>query len=130
MSWQTDDPVRNAVLADLVELEHLLLDPQVRADPDRVRALLHEGFEEIGASGRHWHRDAIIDTLADDPGEGFETSQVDASFVAHDAVLITYAVRALDEGRTISRRSSLWVRDAHDQWTLRYHQGTKVGPTH
>lgn len=126
MRWDPDDPVRNAVLADLVELEHQLLDPQVRADVDRVRGLLHEDFEEVGASGRHWHKEAILDVLADHPGVGFETSQVDAQFVAHDAVLITYAVRTLDDDHAVSRRSSLWTRDLHDVWTLRYHQGTSV----
>lgn len=127
MRWHADDPVRNAVLADLVDLEHQLLDPEVRADIDRVRSLLHDEFEEVGASGRHWHKDAILDVLADHPGVGFETSQVDAQFVSHDAVLITYAVRTLDDEHAVSRRSSLWVRDHLDRWSLRYHQGTKVG---
>lgn len=126
MRWHADDPVRNAVLSDLVELEHQLLDPQVRADIDRVHGLLHEEFEEVGASGRHWHKDAILDVLADHPGVGFETSQVDAQFVTHDAVLITYAVRTLDEEHAVSRRSSLWIRDSQDVWRLRYHQGTRV----
>ncbi|MBJ7472099.1 MAG: DUF4440 domain-containing protein [Solirubrobacteraceae bacterium] len=125
MRWHIDDPAGNAALADLVELEHVLLDPQIRADPDRVRSLLHEDFEEVGASGRHWHRDAIVDALAGEPGHGHETSQVDAHFVTPDAVLITYAARTLDEHHRVSRRSSLWIRDAHG-WALRYHQGTPV----
>ncbi len=126
MQWHADDPVRNAILSDLVEQEHALMDPAVRADPERVIALLHEDFEEVGASGRHWHRDAIVDHLAKDPGVGSETSQVDAKFVSHDAVLITYAARYLDESHAVSRRSSLWIHE-HGKWALRYHQGTPIG---
>ncbi len=125
MRWNADDPVRNAILADLVEQEHQLLDPAVRADAERVRELLHEDFEEVGASGRHWHRDSIVDYLAKDPGVGSETSQVDAKFLGHDTVLITYAARYLDEQHAISRRSSLWIHE-HGKWALRYHQGTPI----
>ena len=127
MRWHADDPVRNAILADLVDQEHELLDPAVRADPERVRELLHEDFEEVGASGRHWHRDAIVDWIAKDPGVGSETSQVDAHFISHDTVLITYAARVLDDTHVISRRSSLWVH-REGRWTIRYHQGTPVKP--
>ncbi|MEN0015822.1 MAG: DUF4440 domain-containing protein [Solirubrobacteraceae bacterium] len=113
------------VLADLIELEHLLLDPKVRADPEQVRRLLHEDFEEIGASGRHWHADAIIDSLHDQPGHGSETSQVDAQYLAPDVVLITYAARSLGPELAVSRRSSIWTKvDGH--WAIRYHQGTPV----
>lgn len=127
MRWDADDPVRNAILSDLVDQEHLLLDPAVRADPARVEALLHEDFEEVGASGRHWHRDAIVDWLRHDPGVGSETSQVDAHFIGHDTVLITYAARWLDDTHGISRRSSLWVYSG-GVWKMRYHQGTPVPP--
>ncbi len=121
-----DDAARDLVLAEVVELEHLLLNPEIRGDADAVRRLLRDDFEEIGASGRHWHRDAIVDYLAEHPGHGSETSQIDASFLAPGVVLITYAARSLDEARSISRRSSVWVL-GHDGWALRYHQGTPVG---
>ena len=122
-----DDAARDAVLAEVVEFEHLLLTPEIRGDADALRRLLREDFEEVGASGRHWHRDAIVDHLSHETGfHGSETSQVDATFLAPGVVLVTYAARSLDEKRAISRRSSVWVRD-HGHWALRYHQGTPVG---
>lgn len=122
-----DDAARDAVLAEVVELEHLLLDPAFRNDAEAVTRLLREDFEEIGASGRHWHRDAIVDHLRNETGFlGSETSQVDASFLAPGVVLITYAARSLGEDRAISRRSSIWMR-TKDRWAMRYHQGTPVG---
>jgi hypothetical protein len=44
---------------DVIEREVALLDPAVRRDPRRVRALLHPDFTEYGTSGRIWDRDSI-----------------------------------------------------------------------
>lgn len=126
MPRSAHESAHDAVLALIIDLEHELLDPAVRADAEQVRALLHEDFEEIGASGRHWHRDAIVDFLAKDPGHGSETSQVDARFLSPGVVLVTYAARTLAEGHAISRRSSVWVLEPGG-WSIVYHQGTPVG---
>lgn len=120
-----DDAARDVVLSEVIELELLLLKPTVRGDAETVRRLLREDFEEVGASGKHWHRDAIVDYLEQHPGDGFEASQVDATFLAPDVVLVTYAGRSLGPDLSISRRSSIWVRDG-GHWAMRYHQGTPV----
>jgi ribonuclease HI len=125
MAARPNPAAHDAVLAELIELEHLLLDPKVRADAEQVRALLHPDFEEIGASGRHWHRDAIVDSLHDQPGHGSETSQVDATFLAPNVVLITYAAMSRGPDHAISRRSSIWTHE-RGRWGIRYHQGTPV----
>jgi ribonuclease HI len=44
-----------AETAAVVELERLLLRPDVRADRQQVEVLLHQDFQEIGASGRVWN---------------------------------------------------------------------------
>jgi RimJ/RimL family protein N-acetyltransferase len=106
--------------ARAVALEHALLAPEVRRDPGAVKALLHPGFREVGASGRVWDRDAIAAALAGETGGPVETSAVEAVRVARDTVLVTYV--ALRDG-VRSRRSSLWVHDA-GSWLLRFHQGT------
>jgi hypothetical protein len=43
----------------VIERELALLDPELRRDPDRIRALLHADFVEFGASGRVWDRASI-----------------------------------------------------------------------
>ncbi|MDO9352807.1 MAG: DUF4440 domain-containing protein [Solirubrobacteraceae bacterium] len=121
-----DDAARDVVLAEVIDLELLLLKPTIRGDAETVRRLLREDFEEVGASGRHWHRDAIVDYLEQHPGDGAEASQVDATFLAPNVVLVTYAARSLGPDLAISRRSSVWVRD-DGHWAIRYHQGTPVG---
>ncbi|WP_026556933.1 ribonuclease HI family protein [Arthrobacter sp. 35W] len=104
----------------VVALERELLDPSVRADSTRVATLLHPDFEEIGASGRLWTRDAVLDELV---GEAFAEPAMDILNVAMldgTTALLTY--RSTDQ-RGSSLRSSLW-RHADGQWRLRFHQGT------
>jgi ribonuclease HI len=113
-----DDPD----LAEVVALELRLLDPAVRATPSAVEVLLHPDFREVGASGRLWERESIVEALGHDPGQGSDVSGVDARFVSDDVVLITYrAQRRAD--RRVSLRSSLWV-SADRRWRCLYHQGT------
>ena len=41
-------------LAEVAGLEMLLLQPQVRNDPERLLSLLQPDFSEYGSSGRVW----------------------------------------------------------------------------
>jgi ribonuclease HI len=112
----------DADTAAVVELERLLLRPDVRADRQQVEVLLHQDFQEIGASGRVWDRETILDALVGDPAapgaaEGFAPARL-----AEDVVLLTYRV----SGEAGSLRSSLWVRDRASGWRLRFHQGTRM----
>lgn len=112
--------------ATVMALELELLDPQVRADAGRLDALLCEDFWEVGASGRAFGKDEVLERLPQEQGIGFETSDMQAHVLAPDVVLVTYrASRSDANGRIESLRSSLWVRDAHG-WRMRYHQGTRL----
>ncbi|MEE2523194.1 ribonuclease HI family protein [Pseudarthrobacter sp. J75] len=106
--------------AEVERLERELLVPEVRADIGRTGVLLHPDYQEIGASGRMWSRDAILLELEEDPGEKLRMDVLGADRVGTSAILLTY--------RSYSRtgsvlRSSLWVLDG-EQWRLRFHQGT------
>lgn len=103
------------------ELE--LLDPEIRRDPEAVRSRLHPAFREVGASGRQWDLDSILQSLAAEPDEArAETRELEATPLSDDVVLLTYLVERA--GRT-SRRSSIWQR-LDGEWRLVYHQGTLV----
>lgn len=112
-------------LALVLELERRLTDPAVRADRDELLRLLHPDFEEVGRSGRHWHRDAMIDALLDAPGEGFTLTQERAEWLAPGVILVTYGAHDHGADHAASRHSSIWVLD-HGHWQVRYHQGTRV----
>ena len=110
-----DDP-----LADVVQRELALLTPEVRRDPDRVRALLHPDFLEHGASGRVWNGDSVTAPIAE-PALPIRATDLRLRRVGPDAVLLTYRSTAGDRS---ALRSSLWVREGSADWLLLFHQGT------
>ena len=107
----------------VVERELALLRPEVRRDPDRVRALLHPDFTEVGASGRVWDRESVP-AVTSGTEEPIRASELGTRRLSPDAVLLTYLSDA--SGRQ-ARRSSIWVRDAAAGWLLLHHQGTPTG---
>lgn len=109
----------------VLELERRLTDPAVRADRAELLRLLHPEFEEVGRSGRHWHRDAMIDALLDAPGEGFSLTQERAERLAPGVILVTYGAHDHAADHAASRHASIWVLE-HGHWQVRYHQGTRV----
>ncbi|GGX51692.1 nuclear transport factor 2 family protein [Streptomyces fructofermentans] len=117
---------RDRAVDEAIEGELSLLDPEIRRSPDRVAALLHPDFHEFGASGTHWDRASIIDSLAAEPG-GFPrtTSRMRGVLLAPDLVHLTFDTE--DNGRH-AHRSSLWRRTGGG-WLLYFHQGTPFTPT-
>ncbi|QIK75285.1 ribonuclease HI family protein [Nocardioides piscis] len=103
----------------VVALERSLLTDEVRSDRAAVAALLHPQWQEIGASGRLWDRDSLLDEIG--PLESPATLDViEAARLSPDLILLVW--RALtDEGTSL--RSSLWQRSG-GQWQQRFHQGT------
>lgn len=119
-----------AATTDLVALTALLrghedsiLDPAVRADPARVRALLAADFTEFGASGRVFDRDAIIATLAAEPTRNARQARgFKVRLLAPGAALTTWRVLRDDGIETL--RSSVWQQQADGSWLMVFHQGT------
>ncbi len=109
--------------AILRALEDSILDPAVRADPARMRALLTPEFSEFGASGRVFDRDGIIAQLAAEPAtlarqaRGFKVR-----LLAPGAALTTWRVQRDDGIETL--RSSVWQQQADGRWLMVFHQGT------
>jgi len=110
--------------AEVVRRELLLLEPEVRADPRRVRGFLHPDFTEFGASGRIWGTDEMVEVLAADsaPAQHRAVDLVPVS-LSTGAVMHTYRI---DDPQRPSSRSSGWLRNADGQWFLRFDQGTSV----
>jgi ribonuclease HI len=112
----TDDDV-----AAVIALERRLLDPDVRADPAAVAALLDDDFREFGASGRVYDRDGIIAELRAGDGAGARAFDFAAVQLSADVVLLTYRTEAP------SLRTSVWMRGADGTWRIRHHHGSRVG---
>ena len=90
--------------------------------------LTSEGFWEVGASGRVYTREDVIETLLqryNDPDyiDIWEAKDFDLLAISPDNYLITY-ILIQDENR-ITRRSTIWQK-VNDSWVIIYHQGTVV----
>ena len=89
--------------------------------------IMSPDYWEVGASGRRYSRDFILETLLQHP-------PVDASVVnwqatdfalrelAPNTYLLTYT---LDQAGRLTRRSTFWHRTP-EGWQILYHQGTIV----
>ena len=112
------------VCAEVIRRERRLLDPEVRRQPELVRALLHPEFFEFGASGRIWNSDSIIGILASEqaPDEIMATDFL-ALPLSPDAILLTFKT---DSAGRACLRSSIWIRGDRNAWLLRFHQGTVI----
>jgi hypothetical protein len=86
-------------------------------------------FLEIGASGRRWTRDEVLEALHEEPPNDLVAIEsFDCAELAPDVLLATFdMVAAGPDGVTRSRRSSTWVRHDGD-WRMRFHQGTPIPP--
>jgi hypothetical protein len=104
----------------VAQRELALLDPEVRRDPERMRALLHADFVEFGASGRVWDRTSIV-AVTSGTVDRIVATEFSTARLGPDAILVTF--RSDDQGRR-ALRSSVWIRDGEVGWVLRFHQGT------
>ena len=117
-----DDEREQAVQA-AIDGEMRLLDPEVRASPDRVLELLDPEWTEIGASGRWWDVESILTVTSGgsvSPEAPVKVSHMSGAVLAPGIVHLTYF--ADNQGRRVWR-SSLW-RLTETGWRMYFHQGT------
>jgi len=84
-------------------------------------------FWEVGASGRRYSREFILDMcsrneLVDADEAGWKASAFGLRQLGPDCYLLTYT---LDQAGRLTRRATIWERNA-GEWRLVYHQGTVV----
>ena len=98
------------------------MQPQTRADRDTLERLLHPSFLEIGASGRRWGREAIVEEMVMS-SEGYvapEVIDLADQQLADGVVLVTYSTRRLD---STTSRTSVWLH-TEAGWQVVLHQAT------
>ena len=85
-------------------------------------------FWEVGASGRRYSREFVLDTLQGRLPTGdedrWETKGFHCLEIAPENYLVTYT---LVQGARVTRRATLWRR-SKSAWKVLYHQGTLVEP--
>ena len=114
----------------LKNLEIDLLSPVIRHSPESVSALLAEGFQEFGSSGRVYSRPEIIAALQQETPVTLTLHDFQMTALAPNAALVTYRSVKEQPGAppSYALRSSIWIQE-EDTWRILFHQGTSVaGP--
>lgn len=117
--------VRASDLSDEIRgLEESLLDPELRADPVRIEALIADAFVEFGSSGRVWDKADVVRELPAESGLSFSLCEFTATPLGSKLVHATYRVSIRDSDSVRhSLRSSLWIFQS-GRWQVLFHQGT------
>ncbi len=84
-------------------------------------------FWEVGASGRRYSREFILQNLGANPpcdadSAGWLCSDFALRRLGADSFLLTYTLLQVDR---LTRRATIWQR-LSDGWRILYHQGTVV----
>ena len=114
--------MENDINEELSRLEIELVSPETRANVGRLAELIHDRFEEIGASGRIYNKDELLESLPKQPGPTYELSSFRFEEIGEDHVLLKYESRVAGKR---ALRSSIWVKES-GSWKLLHHQATVV----
>lgn len=114
------------VLEELIKREPLFHHPEFGTSRSDFENMTEPCFSEVGASGKRYSREYVIDTLVErykTPHEDiWETKDFHILEIAPNNYLLTYT---LIQGQRITRRATIW-RSVGNMWKILYHQGTVV----
>jgi hypothetical protein len=115
-----------AVQAELIDLEPIFHHPELGTSRETYEAMTDADFWEVGASGRHYSRESIVQTHLERYAQPYEDDWKTKGFccqeLAENLYLLTYT---LLQGPRVTRRTTIWRRDA-PRWKIVFHQGTVV----
>ena len=114
------------VQAELIGLEPIFHHPELGTSRETYEAMTEPTFWEVGASGRLYSRESIVQTLLERYSQPYEDEWKTQDFycqeLAENLYLLTYTLR---QGLRVTRRSTIW-RQVAAHWKIVFHQGTVV----
>lgn len=120
------DPNTLDVLRELMDREPIFHRREFGTSRAQFEHLTDPGFWEVGASGRLYSREYVLDELERRYSAEHEDEWNARDFhcleIADDNYLLTYT---LFQGSRVTRRSTIWRRTP-DGWRILFHQGTLV----
>jgi hypothetical protein len=123
----TTDPELLDILAELANREPIFHRPELGTTRAAFEKMTAPDFWEIGASGRRYGRDYVLNLLEERYAvphtEIWETSDFHCRKLAPNVYLLTYTLLQNNQRKT--RRSTIWQRTV-EGWTIVFHQGTIV----
>jgi hypothetical protein len=120
------DPKLLGVLGELIRREPIFHRPEFGTTRADFEDMTEATFWEVGASGRRYSREYVLDELekryAGPAEDGWQARDFHCLEIAADNYLLTYT---LTQGARVTRRSTIWRRTPQG-WKIVYHQGTVV----
>ena len=121
-----ESPALDRVSRELAAREPVFHRPEFGTTRADFEAMMDPDFFEVGASGKKYSREFVLDALElRDPAanEHLVVTDYACRRIAENAFLVTYQLEQA-HGR-LSRRSTLWRHSAQG-WKVLYHQGTLI----
>lgn len=122
--------ILDEIKVQILELENRLLDKNVRHNPNIIREILSEDFEEITSSGKIYkYKVGDIFSSPNDEYVQYEIQNFDIKQLSLDLNLVRYIIIKTDSSSGIqeeSLRSSIW-QQINNNFKIIFHQGTKAG---
>ncbi len=121
------DPGLASTLAELIAREPIFHRPEFGTTRADFAAMTAGDFWEVGASGKRYSREFILDTLEERHrrhlADVWEASGFHCRELAPAVYLLTYTL--LQDHTRKTRRSTIWQRTP-EGWKILFHQGTIV----
>ena len=115
-----------AIQQELIAREPLFHREEFGRTREAFDAMITPDYWEIGASGKRYSREFVLDSLVKRYSELYQESFRAEEFycqeIAANNYLLTYT---LYQGSRKTRRCTIWRRSS-DQWMAFFHQGTVV----
>jgi hypothetical protein len=114
------------VSAELAAREPIFHRPEFGTSRPEFEAMTDADFFEVGASGKKYSREFVLDALElrdHSAVEHLVVTDFRCRDVSSDTYLVTYRLEQAPE--RLSRRSTLWRRTPSG-WKALYHQGTLI----
>ncbi|PCH80890.1 MAG: DUF4440 domain-containing protein [Hyphomicrobiales bacterium] len=115
-------------ISEILALEKCLLDPLVRRSASDVNQLLSDGFWEIGASGRYFTKQDILEELNSSPDNHERRLLHPKLYIIGETLcLLKYQCRRCLPDNTFvnSSRSSIWRMET-SKWKMIFHHGILI----
>ena len=128
--WLTTEARLRDILADLRGREPIFHRPELGTTRADFEKMTEAQFWEVGASGRRYSRDHVLDVLEDRHQvashlaleDTWEAIDFACKELGSDTYLLTYT---LLQGQRKTRRATVWRHSAAG-WKILFHQGTVV----
>lgn len=116
-----------SILTELIQLEPIFHTSAFGLTPLEFTQRMAPDYWEVGASGRRYSREFILQHLAQNPpadaaASGWACYDYGLRQLSPDTYLLTYT---LLQGERLTRRATIWNRSL-EGWRILYHQGTIV----